>query len=449
MTADDVTLALCGGTIVSSLDPPEAAEADLMLAGDRVHSVGQAPAGVHRRDCSGAVIVPGAVCAHHHLYSVLARGMPFRLAPPADFTQILQRVWWRLDRALDEASVRASALAAGLEALLAGTTTVVDHHSSPNAIDGSLDIIADALGQLGIRSVLCYEVTDRDGPQRASAGLAENARFLAGSKRPLVRGMMGAHASFTLSDDTLAACVDAARTAGVGIHIHVAEDGADNRDALSRCGASAVSRLARAGVITGMSLLAHCVHVSAAEIELVERAGATVVCNPRSNMNNSVGQSPFSRIPGHVALGTDGIGGNMIAESQAGYFRAREASLQTPSEWPLTRLQASAALAGRVFGEPLLGTLRPGAPADVVVLDYQAPSPVTAASLAGHWTFGLDARCVRDVWVAGHLVVDGGRSTRLDGAGLAARNSKEAARLWERIEEIPAHGYAPGEGRSR
>jgi putative selenium metabolism protein SsnA len=449
MTADEVTLALCGGTIVSSLDPPEVAEADLMLAGDRVHSVGQAPPGVHRRDCNGAVIVPGAVCAHHHLYSALARGMPFRLASPADFTQILQRVWWRLDRALDEASVRASALAAGLEALLAGTTTVVDHHSSPNAIDGSLDIIAEALGQLGIRSVLCYEVTDRDGPQRASAGLAENVRFLAGSKRALVRGMMGAHASFTLSDDTLAACVDAATTAGVGIHIHVAEDGADNRDALSRCGASAASRLARAGVITGMSLLAHCVHVSAAEIELVERAGATVVCNPRSNMNNSVGQSPFSRIPGHVALGTDGIGGNMIAESQAGYFRAREASLRTPPEWPLTRLQASAALAGRVFGEPLLGTLQPGAPADVVVLDYQAPAPVTAASLAGHWTFGLDARCVRDVWVAGHLVVDGGRSTRLDGAGLAARNSKEAARLWERIEEIPAHGYAPGEGRSR
>jgi putative selenium metabolism protein SsnA len=450
MTAGEATLALCGGTVVSSLDPPEVVDADLVLAGDRVHSVGPAPAGVHRRDCSGMVIVPGAVCAHHHLYSALARGMPFRLAPPADFTQILQRVWWRLDRALDEASVRASALAAGLEALLAGTTTVVDHHSSPNAIDGSLDIIADALGQLGIRSVLCYEVTDRDGPERATAGLAENARFLAAaSKRPLARGMMGAHASFTLSDDTLAACVDGAMTAGAGIHIHVAEDGADNRDALARCSMPAASRLARAGAITGKSLLAHCVHVSAAEIELVQRSGATVACNPRSNMNNSVGQSPFSQIPGRVALGTDGIGGNMIAESQAGFFRARETSLQIPPEWPLARLQASGALAGRVFSEPLLGTLRPGAPADVVVLDYQAPAPVTAASLAGHWTFGLDARCVRDVWVAGHLVVEGGRSTRLDAVGLAARNSKEAARLWERIEEIPAHGYAPGEGRSR
>ncbi len=449
MTADRATLALCGGTVVTSLDPPEVIEADLLISDGRIAGAQAAPAREVQRDCTGTVIVPGAVCAHHHIYSALARGMPFNLAPPADFTQILQRVWWRLDRALDEDSIRASALAAGLEALLAGTTTVVDHHASPNAIDGSLDIIADALGQLGVRSVLCYEVTDRDGHGRAAAGLAENRRFLAAPARSLARGMMGAHASFTMSDDTLAACVDGAAEAGVGIHIHVAEDGADNRDSMARCGTTAASRLERAGVITEDSLLAHCVHVSAAEVEAIEDARATVACNPRSNMNNSVGHSPFSLRVGRVALGTDGIGGNMIAESQAGFFRAREATLETPPQWPLTRLSAGAALAGRVFGEPLLGTLRPGAPADVVVLDYPAPAPLTAASLAGHWVFGLDARCVRDVYVAGQLVVEDGRSTRLDGLELAAKNSALAARLWTRVEQIPPHDFEPAEWRTR
>ncbi len=449
MTAGGATLALCGATVVTSLDPPEVVEADLVFGGDRILGVQAAPAGVTRRDCSGAVIVPGAVCAHHHIYSALARGMPFSLAPPANFTQILQRVWWRLDRALDEDGIRASALAAGLEALLAGTTTVVDHHASPNAIDGSLDIIADALSQLGVRSVLCYEVTDRDGPARAAAGLSENRRFLAAAARPLVRGMMGAHASFTMSDDTLAACAEGAAEFGVGIHIHVAEDGADNRDSMARCGMTAASRLEQAGVITSDALLAHCVHVSAAEIELIEDAQATVVCNPRSNMNNRVGHSPFSLRAGRVALGTDGIGGNMIAESQAGFFRAREASLQTPPQWPLERLSASAALAGRAFAEPLLGTLRPGAPADAVVLDYPAPAPLTPASLAGHWVFGLDARRVRDVYVAGQLVIEDGRSTRLDGVELAAKNSAQAARLWTRVEQIPPHDFEPAEWRTR
>ena len=447
MTGGPPTLALCGGTVVTSLDPPEVVEADLILAGDRVAGVGTAPDGVLRRDCADALIVPGAVCAHHHMYSALARGMPFRLAPPADFTQILQRVWWRLDRALDEASIRASAQTAGLEALLAGTTTVVDHHASPNAIDGSLDIIADALAQLGLRSVLCYEVTDRDGPQRAAAGLAENRRFLATS-RPLARGMMGAHASFTLSDETLAACVDGAGQAGVGVHVHVAEDAADNRDSMARAGIAAASRLQRGGAITDKSLLAHCVHVTDPEIEFIEAAHATVACNPRSNMNNGVGHSPFSVRPGRVALGTDGIGGNMIAESQAGFFRAREASLQIAPDWPLARLSAGSALAGRAFGEPLLGTLQPGAPADAVVLGYCPPAPLSAASLAGHWVFGLDARCVRDVYVSGQLVVESGRSARLDGIELAGKSSAEAARLWAKLEVIPPHDYAPGEWRT-
>ena len=431
-----------------ALDPPELVTSDVLLAGDRIAAIGPAPDGVPRRDCAGTLILPGNVCAHHHLYSALSRGMPYRLAAPADFTQILQRVWWRLDRAFDEEAIRASALRAGLDALRAGTTTIVDHHASPNAIDGSLDIIADALGELGIRAVLCYEVTDRDGRERAARGIAENVRFLRGGSRPLARGMIGAHASFTLSDDTLAGLVDAAQAADVGVHIHVAEDSIDQHDAQARCGRRVADRLYAAGAISGRALLAHCVHLDATEIDLVTSAGATVVCNPRSNMNNAIGYSPFNRRDGRVALGTDGIDGDMFSESEAGFFRAHEAG-GAPSSWPLARLAEGARFAGRVYDEPLLGTLRAGAPADLIVLDYPTPTPLSAESLASHWIYGLSAAQVRDVYVAGELVVGDRRSTRVDEAKVAADGHHTTQALWSRLDSIPPHDFAPGEGGHR
>jgi putative selenium metabolism protein SsnA len=436
------TVALTGGIVAVTLDPPELVHADVVIAGDRIAAVGTAPPGSARRDCSGTLIIAGNVCAHHHLYSALARGMPYELEPPASFVQILQRVWWRLDRALDEPAIRLSALRGGLDAVLAGTTTIVDHHASPNAIDGSLDIIAAALEELGLRSVLCYEVTDRDGPARAAAGVAENMRFLRAT-RPLARGMMGAHASFTLSDETLARCVEGAVAAGAGIHIHVAEDAADERDALARSGMPVVQRLAAAGALTGASLLAHCVHVDPAERALIGAAGATVVTNPRSNMNNAVGHSPLAGSGHRSALGTDGIDGDMFTESQAGFFRAKEADLSASPDWPLTKLAESARFAGLAHGEPLLGTLAPGAPADITVLGYPAPTPLTAANLAGHWVFGLSPRQVRDVYVAGELIVADRRSTRVDEAKLAAETSAGARRLWDRLQATAAHTFEP------
>ncbi len=435
-------VALCGATVVVALWPPEVVRADLVLAEGRVQALGVAPGGVSRRDCANTLIVPGNVCAHHHLYSALSRGMPYGLEAPTDFTEILQRIWWRLDRALDEASVHASAMRGGLDALLAGTTTIIDHHASPNLIDGSLDLVAEALGEIGVRSVLCYEVTDRDGLERAVAGLEENRRFL-GRPRLLARGMVGAHASFTLSDETLGACAELAADAGVGVHIHVAEDQVDEQVCLGRHAQRVADRLAGAGLLNDQALLAHCVHVDEAETRLIESAGATVVCNPRSNMNNGVGHSPFTWRPGPVVLGTDGIGGDMLAESQAGFFRAKEADLATQPEWPLVRLAEGARLAGRIYDEPLLGTLRPGAPADLCVLAYDPPTPLGGDNLAGHWVFGLTAGKVRDVYVAGELVIAEGRSTQVDEAEVAAREVPITRELWRRLEATPAHTYDP------
>jgi putative selenium metabolism protein SsnA len=435
-------LALCGAAVVTSLDPVSLVTADVAIAGDRIAVVGTAPAGVPRRDCSGTLVLPGNVCAHHHLYSALARGMPYRLDPPGNFLQILQRIWWRLDRALDEPTVRLSALAGGLDALHAGTTTVIDHHASPNFIDGSLDVIAEGLAELGLRSVLCYEVTDRDGAARAAAGVAENRRFLAESHR-LARGMMGAHASFTLSDDTLRACAEAAAAAGVGVHIHVAEDGADQEDAEAGYGMRVTERLGRAGILGPDTLLAHCVHVTGQEIAAITSSGAAVAHNPRSNMNNRVGYSPLAQAGARVALGTDGIGGDMLAESQVAFFRAAEAGAAADHGWPLRRLAEGARIAARSFGEPLHGRITPGAPADLTVLSYSPPTPLTAENLPGHWIFGLSSGQVRDVIVAGELVVADRRSTRVDEAEIAQQAASEAKRLWARLEEIPPHPFTP------
>jgi putative selenium metabolism protein SsnA len=439
MSAD---LALCGATVVTSLDPACLVTADVVIAGDRIASVGSAPAGVARRDCSGTLVLPGNVCAHHHLYSALSRGMPYRLEPPQNFLQILQRIWWRLDRALDEPAVRLSALVGGLDAVHAGTTTVIDHHASPNFIDGSLDVIADALAELGLRSVLCYEVTDRDGMARAAAGVAENRRFLARPHR-LARGMIGAHASFTLCDDTLAACAEAALATGAGVHIHVAEDGADQRDAEAAYGMRVVERLGRAGLLGPDALLAHCVHVSGEETAEITSSGAAVAHNARSNMNNHVGYSPLARGGARVALGTDGIGGDMITESQVAFFRAMEAGAAADPGWPLHRLAEGARVAGRSFGEPAHGTIAPGAPADLTVLSYPSPTPLTGENLAGHWVFGVAASQVRDVIVAGELVVADRRSTRVDEAEIAQQAAREVKLLWARLDEIPPHPFTP------
>jgi putative selenium metabolism protein SsnA len=436
---------LSGGAVVTSLDPVCITEDDVHVKNGRLVEEG----GGERRDCSGCLVLPGNVCAHTHLYSALARGMPYDLEPPTDFLQILQRVWWRLDRALDEDGVRASALVGGVEALLSGTTTLVDHHASPNAIDGSLDVIEDALRTVGIRSVLCYETSDRDGPERAQAGLEENRRFAERVRREkpaLTRGLIGAHASFTLSDDTLGACAAVARELEVGLHIHAAEDLVDERDSVAIHGTGVAARLAHAGALDERTLLAHGVHLDDHEIALVHRANASVVHNARSNMNNAIGRARLDPLGQRVSLGTDGIGSDMFEESRTAYFRLREDDLGAAPDWPLQRLADGARFVGAAFGEQHLGKIELGAPADLVVLDYATPAPLHAGSFPGHWVFGLSSRMVRDVMVAGEWVVLDRRLTRVDEHELAAGARAQAERLWKRLDEIGPHEFEPKGG---
>ena len=449
-----MSLVLRGATVVTSLDPPSLGPRDVTVVNGRVAAERDAEPGADAIDCTGCLVIPGNVCAHHHLYSALARGMPYRLEPPQNFLQVLQRVWWRLDRALDESSILHSASVGGADALLAGTTTIVDHHASPNAIDRSLEWLDRGLRGLGARRILCYEVTDRDGLDRAAAGLEETHLRLkepapSGHVEPLLRTMVGAHASFTLSAETLAACVSLADEFDVGIHVHVAEDAVDEQDCEGRFGRRVIERLADAGALTDRSLLAHCVHVDDQEIELIRNSGAWVTHNPRSNMNNRVSRAPVGRLGDRVAFGTDGIDGDMFAESRAAYWRGREDDPSITPSWVLGRLAAGAAFAGQAFDEPLLGRIEPGAPADLVVLDYDPPTPLTAENLAGHWMFGLSGRDVRDVVVAGSVVVRDRRLVRVGEAEPRAYSQAAAQEVWRRMDDIEEHPFAPTRGAER
>lgn len=334
---------------------------------------------------------PGLVCAHHHLYSALARGMPAPPATPTSFRDILELIWWRLDMALDLEIIEWSAKLGALEALEAGTTAVIDHHESPRAIDGSLDVIAAACAEVGVRVDCAYGVTDRHGPEGMAAGLAENERFI----RAGGRGHVGVHASFTCTDESLEAAAGLARDLGVGVHIHVAE-GIDDIEAGAR-----LERLS-----APEWLLVHAVHLD-------RDLPGTIVHNPRSNMNNGVGYARPAARPNPVALGSDGIGAAMLDEFRIAYFRHREDDLTATPDSAWTWLATG-------------WDLFPEAREDRVVWSYDRMDPWSLA-------FTTSVRPI-DVIVDGELVLRDGRPTRVDAHEIRARAAEAALTLFARLE---------------
>lgn len=393
-------------------------------------------------DAGGQLVMPAHVCAHTHFYGAFARGMALPGEPPASFTQILERLWWRLDKALTLEDVRYSALVCLIDAIRHGTTTLVDHHASPNAIAGSLDVIAAAVEEAGLRASLCYEVTDRDGPERARAGIAENVRFARSrrSGRAQIAASFGLHASLTLSDETLADCAAAAGDLGLGFHVHVAEDRADQEDALHRSGTRAVHRLHRAGMLGPRTIAAHCVHVDEGEIEILAGTGTWVTHQPRSNMNNGVGAAPVEamlRAGVRVGLGNDGFSNNMLAEIKAAYLLhklARRDPRAMPGDVAMRLAYAGNAGLARIFWPGLvLGELRPGAAADLVFLDYQPTTPLTAENLPWHLIFGVEASAITTTLCGGQVLMRDRELLTLDAEAIAARSRELAAQVWKRV----------------
>lgn len=357
----------------------------------------------------------GAVNAHTHLYSGLAPlGMPAPSPRPVSFLEILKRVWWQLDRALDRDTLRASARFYVANALLRGTTMLVDHHESPAFIEGSLDVLADACEELGMRALLCYGATERNGGrEEACRGLAECRRFIEGRRGGLVRGAIGLHASFTVSDATLLEAGDMARSLSVPVHVHVAEAPEDVADARSRGHESPLARMLEYDALPEGSILAHGVHLSERDVAICEARGLWLVHNPRSNANNRVGYARSLHASGRVALGTDGFPSDMSAEQEALMDEARRhGDVLSVVEG---RLEAGRMLVAQLFG---LESVR----SDRVWVDKTAHFPA--------------ARVVR-VEIEGRAVVDDGRLTLAEMPQIEAEAQRAARRLWNRMKELP------------
>jgi len=425
----------------------------ILIEGDRIAAVGTVDElaakhpGVEHLNAGGRLVLPGLICAHTHFYGAFSRGMALPGDPAANFLEILDKLWWRLDKALWPEDVGYSALVCLVDAVRHGTTTLIDHHASQRSIAGSLDEIAAAVDTSGVRACLCYETTDRDGRDAMRAGIRENLRFLAVARARQQRGderiaaAFGLHASLTLSDDTLRECLEAVDGEEVGFHLHVAEDKADVRDSLQKSGLRVVERLRKWGILGSNTIAAHCVHVDRIETEMLLDSGTMVVHNPRSNMNNAVGSADLPwmlHIGIPVGLGNDGFSNNMFSEMSAAYLVHKHAT-GDPRTLPADRVVGMAwannARVARTFFPslgPAFGTLAQGAPADVILVDYDPPTPLSAGNLPWHLLFGVDGTGVDTTIVGGRVLMRRRELQTLDEAAIMARARQLAANLWQR-----------------
>jgi putative selenium metabolism protein SsnA len=430
---------------IINIDPLSVSTGSLIVQDGLIERVGpviNTPAGAEVIDCGGAVVMPGLVNGHTHLYSALAVGMPPPPKSPQNFHEILQYVWWRLDRALDEESIEMSAAIGALDSLHCGTTTLIDHHASPSCIAGSLDAIERGIASVGLRAVLCYETTDRHGQPGAEAGLTENRRYLLKCRNRtdgMFAGLVGAHAAFTMSDQTLQACVQLAAEHKTGVHIHAAEDPCDDKICRDEYGSSLVDRLKKSGLfdktigVGQRSILAHATHLSPADAADLSPMLGAIAHNPRSNMNNRVGYAPTAHLK-NLQLGTDGIGGDMFTEARHAYFKAQDARANLSPGAVIDMLALAARTASRCLGRTV-GKIEEGASADIVVTNYLPPTPMDTANLPGHVVFALGAQHIQHAMAAGKWALRNRRVVQCDEAATRDRSRRIADDLWRRMGE--------------
>ncbi len=414
-----------------------------------------------RLDAGGQYLMPGNIVAHTHFYGAFARGMAIPGPAPKDFPEILEKLWWPLDQALDEESVRLSAQVMLAEAIRHGATTLIDHHASPNFLTGSLDVIAEAVEEAGARAVLCYEVTDRYGEAKAREAIEENVRFIkrttdggqrtaANGQRSTVHGLIratfGLHASLTLSDATLEDCAAAVEELDTGFHIHVAEHEADEYDSLAKSGTRVADRLHRFGILGPKTIVAHAIHIDAREAALLAETGTWVTHQPRSNMNNGVGAAAVEsllRLGVPVCLGTDGFSSTMWTEWKTAYLlhKVWHRDPRRMNGADVARMAAynNAALANVFFPEAPIGKLVPGAFADLILVDYHPNTPLTPGNLPWHILFGFHESMVTMTMVNGKVLMRDRQLLTLDEAAITARARQLAPEVWGRYEAfVPA-----------
>jgi len=399
-----------------------------------------------RLDAGGRLLMPGLINAHMHFYSTFARGLALP-QQPRDFAEVLRLLWWKLDASLDDAAVYYSALLAATTAVRHGVTAVIDHHASPNAIAGSLDRIAEALELVGMRGVLCYEITDRNGKAGAAAGLAENERFLQKCRnanhedeRHLFDAMVGLHASFTVDDDTLEAAAGLSRAHRAGCHVHVLEDPVDQQLTRARYGRAVIERLHACGILGSQSLAAHCIHLTKADQEVLAQTQTQVAHNPQSNMNNAVGRTDVFGLLQRgitVGLGTDGMSPALLPDLRTANLLHKHDLHDCNAGWNEIQqmaLRNNPAIYRRLTGKRV-GEIAPGSLADLVLIDYYPATPLTPENFWGHLLYGIAEAPVDTTMINGKIVVQNGKLLQLDDQQIAAEARTVAQRVWQRFYE--------------
>jgi len=392
-------------------------------------------------DAHGKVVMPGFINSHMHFYSTMVRGLG-KAAPSKDFAEVLTNLWWRLDKKLLLDDCYYSALLPLVDAVKRGTTTLIDHHASPFAALGSLDRIADAVEEVGLKASLCYEVSDRDGEKVAQDGIDENKAFIKRcrrSKKDRLKALFGLHASFTLTDKTLEKCAKAGHDLDTGFHVHVAEAKSDQDYNEKNFGLRVVERLDKFGILGPKTIAAHCVHVNDHEMDLLAKSGTAVAHNPQSNQNNAVGIADIIQLNQKgvlVGLGTDAMTVNMLEEIRVALW-AQHLKHDNPC---CGFMEAASALAfnnakiANRYWETKVGVLKEGYAADIILMDYFPPTPFDAGTFLGHLIFGLSQSFVDTTIVGGKVLMQGKKlKIRVDEEEVAARSMELATKLWERF----------------
>jgi putative selenium metabolism protein SsnA len=392
-------------------------------------------------DGRNRIVLPGFINAHMHFYSTMVRGLG-KIEPAVDFRDRLEKLWWRVDSRLTLEDCYWSALVPLIDAVKKGTTTIIDHHSSPNAVTGSLEKIASAVEEIGLRACLCYEVSDRNGADVAMEGIRENVNFIERCKkdtRDRLKALFGLHASFTISDDTLRRAVRSVAHLDTGFHIHVAEARSDQDHCLEHHGKRVVERLHDAGVLGPGTIAAHCVHMNENELSLLKSTDTSVVHNPQSNTNNAVGIADITAMAEkgiRVGLGTDAITVDMLEEVRHALWM-RHLAEHNPSAGfheSMNTLTVHNAKIAQSYWTDGIGELKEGFAADIILMEYHPPTPFNGDTFLGHLAFGLSQASVDTTIVGGKILMENGAFTNgIDEAEVARESSKFAERLWERL----------------
>ncbi|MFQ5652218.1 MAG: putative aminohydrolase SsnA [bacterium] len=429
----------------------------IVIEGSRIHEIGpetelETKYESHKHiDAGGRLLMPGLINCHNHFYGTFARGLALQKAP-GNFHEILKYLWWRLDSALDLKSVYCSALVQAISAIKNGVTAVVDHHASPNAIEGSLDKIEDALDLLGLRGVLCYEISDRDGRDKRQAALNENERFIrkclqARKENPdhLFDGMVGLHASFTLDDESLNQAAELGQTLERGCHIHVLEDEVDRTITQEKYGAEVVPRLARFGLLGKKSIAAHGIYLHENEMALLAANDTMVMHNPQSNMNNAVGRADVFKLMSKgllVGLGTDGMSADIKPDVRMANLLHKHDLTNSNVGWQEFQqilLRNNPAIYQRLTGQQV-GKIEAGYLADLILIDYFPPTPMTGENFWGHFLFGIADAAVDTTIINGRVIMQNKQIAGLDEEAIAAHARECAKRVWARFSQYESQG---------